>query len=166
MARFGLSRKAEYAVIALARLAQQRRSAGDDVADPDERLMSARELSEAENLPLPVLSGLLKQLQRANLVVSRRGVHGGYHLPTDPERIRLASVIRAVEDGEPVRLARCCGPEAHSDHAHEAKSGEATTAMETCRIACTCPIRHAIQNLDRQLADFLESLTLAELMTD
>lgn len=156
MARFGLSRKAEYAVVALAHLAHRRR------LEEGPRVMSARELAEAENLPLPVLSGLLKQLQRARLVASKRGVHGGYHLPVEPDQVRLASVIRAVEDGEPVHLARCCTP----DTGRPLASGEAREAMEACQIACTCPIRHAIQNLDRQLSDFLEALTLAELMTD
>lgn len=151
MARFGLSRRIDYAVIALARLAQ-RREAGD--GDAAAGLLSARELAEADGLPLPVLGGLLKQLHRAGLVASRRGVRGGYWLREAPERVRLAAVIRAVEQSEPVQLARCCGPDGPGHH------------DDACRIACNCPIRHAIQDLDRRLSRFLEELTLAELLAD
>ncbi|MEX0654111.1 MAG: Rrf2 family transcriptional regulator [Phycisphaeraceae bacterium] len=168
MARFGLSRKTEYALLALTRLAQQREAGAAPGVTPGALgvpgaapgapgVLSARDLAESEAVPLPVLSGLLKQLQRAGLVASRRGVRGGYHLSTAPDKVHLAAVIRAVEAGEPVRLTRCCGVDGQADEAE----GDAS-----CRIACTCPIRHAIQALDRRLSGFLEQLTLADLMAE
>ncbi|MFP4144759.1 MAG: RrF2 family transcriptional regulator [Phycisphaeraceae bacterium] len=139
---FGLSRKSDYAIVALARLARG--------GWPPRRL-SAREIAEADDLPLALLSGLLQQLQHAELVSARRGVGGGYCLAVPPDEIRLAEVIRAVEGSEPVRLAACCGPQ------EEDEPGG-------CRIEARCPITLAIQRLNRRLGGLLEQTTLQELL--
>lgn len=142
---FGLSRKTDYAVMALARLAACRRE------DPS-AVLSARELAKADGLPAALLGGLLKELQRAGILTSRRGVRGGYALAADPEQIRLGDVIRAVEGPQLVQLVVCCG-----------KDGE-VSQVDGCRIITRCPISRAMRRLNRQLGRFLEQMTLAELL--
>lgn len=143
---FGLSRKVDYAVVALARLVLL--EAGP-AAEADS--VSARELAEADDLPAALLSSLLKRLQRAGIVRSQRGAHGGYVLAHQPEQIRLGDVIRAVDDLQPVRLTMCCG----------GGSGE---SAEQCQIMARCPITRPMQRLNGRMSAFLDEMTLADLL--
>jgi len=83
--------------LALSELA--RRWAGG--ADP----LSARELAVRFALPGALLTNVLKDLGKAKLVASTRGVHGGYRLALDPADISVIDVVTAV-DG-PIRLTAC-----------------------------------------------------------
>lgn len=81
-----ISAKADYAVRAAAELA----SAGDEP-------VKGERIAEAQDIPLQFLEHILLELKHARLVRARRGARGGYWLAKDPEEIRLADVIRAVE---------------------------------------------------------------------
>ena len=58
---------------------------------------SVREIAERTVLPQPYLEQILLALKGAGLVVSKRGVGGGYVLARDPSEIRLAEIVRAVD---------------------------------------------------------------------
>lgn len=149
---FGLSRKTEYALIALARLA---RGEGERPAVP------ARALAAADELPAALLSGVLKRLQQAGVLASKRGSRGGYYLADAPEAIRLADVIAAIEGPEPLRLTPCCEqdeptqPGEKDGHEHDG-----------CPIMCRCPITGAIRGLNHRMHSFLQQLTLADLLEE
>ena len=81
-----LSRKTEYALVALAHLAEQ-----------PARVASAREIAAAHDLPLPMVMNLLKNLQAHDLLRSTRGVKGGYQLNADLNAIGLYDFIAMVE---------------------------------------------------------------------
>ena len=70
-----------------------------------QRQVSAQQLGKELGLPTPTVAALLKKLTRAGLVVSARGVGGGYRLARDPKAISVAQVIRAIEG--PVALTQC-----------------------------------------------------------
>ena len=91
MGMLSLTRKTEYALIALSHLA----------SEPN-RLASARGIADIYRIPLPVLTNVLKTLNRCELIKSERGARGGYRLAQEPKDISLASLIRAVEG--PIRL--------------------------------------------------------------
>ncbi len=133
-----LTRKTDYALVALARLAEH--------AGPEP--MSARELAEGIHAPRALLTAVLKQLQHAGLVSSRRGVHGGYALSRAPEAINMLEVIAAVEG--PVQLTLCCGDE-HDDEV-------------PCSIEAHCQIGTQVQRLNQRLNAFLEETFLADLI--
>ena len=84
---------------------------------PAEALRTAHELAERSRLVLPTVSKLLKQLARAGLVDSFRGVHGGYRLAREPARISVAEIVAAIEG--PFGVTECsvhqgqCGDESH-----------------------------------------------------
>ena len=61
-----LTKKTDYALIALSELARR-----------EAEVLSVRELSERHRMPLPLLTNILKNLTRAGIVVSVRGVLGG-----------------------------------------------------------------------------------------
>src|SRR5579864_457389 len=89
-----MSKLADYGTVIMTAIAR----------DPDS-VHSASSLAAATGVAMPTVSKVLKTLSRGGLVVSVRGVNGGYLLPRPPERITLADVIAAV-DG-PFGMTEC-----------------------------------------------------------
>ncbi len=56
-------------------------------------------LSRVEAVPANFLAQLLGELKTAKLVVSRRGITGGFLLARAPDRITLLDIIEAVDGG-------------------------------------------------------------------
>ncbi len=82
------SRAAEYAIRAMTYLALQ----------PTGKLTGAREISQAEQIPMPFLWKILQNLARRKLVRSFTGVGGGYVLARPAGDICVWDVLRATED--------------------------------------------------------------------
>ena len=82
-----LSKRAEYALRALAAMARR----------PAQTVSQIEELSASEGLPPKVLEQILLVLKKADLLHSKRGVGGGYHLTRPPGSISLGDVLRAVD---------------------------------------------------------------------
>ena len=91
-----LSKFTDYGLVLMACIAQRQQ---------EFPLRTARDLSEQSKLPLPTVSRLLKMLMQGGLLVSRRGIQGGYSLAKEPEEISLLEVIAALEG--PVALTEC-----------------------------------------------------------
>ncbi len=146
MSTFSLSKKTDYALIAMTHLARQ---AG--------RLASARSIAEQYHAPVPLLTNVMKELAQAELVVSVRGARGGYQLARPVEQITLRQLIVAVEG--PLQLVQCVP-----------HLGESMTETESRQPACgmegTCPIRFPVGKLQLRVIEFLDGLTLAELVED
>ena len=123
----------DYATVVMTCLA----AAGDDV-------LSAQQLAERARLELPTVSKLLKQLAQADLVVSTRGINGGYRLARAPERITIADIVTAMEG--PIGMTECsahaglCGHESH------------------------CGVRVNWQRINHAIAGALASVTLADMV--
>src|SRR5215831_16506823 len=73
-----LTKKADYGLIALCHLAADR---GGRVS------ASAKDISEAYRIPLPLLSKVLQKLTRAGMLTSEQGTNGGYRLSRDARDI-------------------------------------------------------------------------------
>ena len=94
------SRKTRYAIMALTILAREYGQA----AVPMSRI------SEEQNVPIRFLEGIFLQLRNEGMLVSERGVSGGYRLARPPREIKVLDVILAM--GEKVRMISCldiCG---------------------------------------------------------
>lgn len=137
---FNLTRKTDYALVALATMA---RDVGM-VCQP----LSARQIAERCDLPLPLLMNALKELHRANIICSRRGVGGGYYLCRSPEEINLKQVIEALEG--PINITLCS--EVHSDDS------------QICRIVSLCQISSPMRKLNWLLVEFLAGVSLKHLV--
>ena len=61
--------------------------------------VSIDELSKAESVPANFLAQILGELRNGKLVVSRRGVQGGFILARAPETISLADIVSVIEGG-------------------------------------------------------------------
>lgn len=82
-----VSAKADYALRALIEIA---------VRD-DGRPVSAEELGRLQDIPHGFLQAILADLRRSGIVVSQRGQSGGWRMATEPGRVTVADVIRAVD---------------------------------------------------------------------
>ena len=94
-----LSKKADYALLAMRHLAAEPRA-----------VVSARELAEAYDIPAELLAKVLQRLVRTKLLESQQGLRGGYGLARKPDSISVAEVIQAI-DG-PFTVTAC----SESDH--------------------------------------------------
>ena len=108
------STRAEYGVRVMVELA--RHGGGDP--------LSLAEIADADGLPLAYLEHLVARLRKADLVVSRRGAHGGYLLARPAEEITMAEVVEALEGAiAPIECISegadgtlICSREAEADH--------------------------------------------------
>ncbi|CAL9597434.1 Putative HTH-type transcriptional regulator [Streptomyces sp. enrichment culture] len=82
-----ISAKADYAVRAALELA----AAGEGAP------LKAETIASAQGIPHKFLEGILGDLRRGGLVVSRRGGNGGYRLARPADTIAIADVIRAAD---------------------------------------------------------------------
>ncbi len=85
------SRSSSHAIRALTYLAMQ----------PLGKLSGTREISEREHIPRPFIPKVLLPLRRARLVLSSRGIRGGYELAVPPEQINLLAIVRCM-NGAPL----------------------------------------------------------------
>ena len=67
------------------------------LAREPKQLHSANEMAAQLGLALPTVSKILKALVQNGLLVSHRGVKGGYSLALAPEAISVAQIIAAIE---------------------------------------------------------------------
>src|SRR5919199_3916138 len=84
---FKIPQKTEYGLRAMIELAIHR----------GKGLISAREIAEAQHIPLRFLEQQLGALSKAGLVESFRGAGGGCRLVRDPAEIRIADIVDAIE---------------------------------------------------------------------
>ena len=81
-----LSKKADYALIAMKHLAQNARPS-----------TSAREIAEQYDIPIELLAKVLQRLVRTGLLTSTQGTRGGYTLSRAAKSISIADVIQAID---------------------------------------------------------------------
>ncbi len=132
-----LTKKTDYALVALAYLARRGRS-----------VTSSREIAAGSGVPCAMLTNILKCLTHAGLVTSERGSRGGYALAVEPGDITLHCLMTAIEG--PSHVVRCMIP-GQSD------------AGSACLLEKSCPVREPAKNVYNRLRKFLEGISLAEL---
>lgn len=122
-----ISKLTDYGTVVLAQLAAESAA-----------VCSAAEVAAATGLGLPTVSKILKSLARAGLVLSTRGVNGGYQLARAPGAISAADVIDALEG--PVSITECSASDSHCDFEEVCNVG---SAWQRINVA----IRHALEEV-------------------
>jgi len=131
---FRLSKTTDYGIVLMAQLASA----------PERTPLNARELAQSSDLPIPMVSKILKALAREGLLVSQRGAKGGYHLARLPEDLTVSEMIRVLEG--PVALTDCAIGPAHCSH------------------ESLCTVREPWQLISRVVEQALADVTLADLV--
>ena len=127
-----ISRLTDYATVLLAVLASE-----------PQQLKTAAALAQETRIALPTASKLLKQLQRAGLVSSTRGLHGGYQLARPAAQISAAAILDALEG--PVALTDC------------------SVGHGQCEIEESCRVGRVWQRLNLAIRRALYDVSLAQL---
>ncbi len=128
-----VSKLSDYATVLLGHLAEDA-----------SRVRPAAELAELSRLELPTASKVLKLLASAGLVVSYRGVAGGYRLARPAQQISIAEIVEAI-DG-PIGMTECSLHEglcSHEDH---------------------CGVRAPWQRISRVVVAALREVSLAQMI--
>jgi Rrf2 family protein len=131
-----LSKKADYALLAMRHLAAQ----------ADRGTTSARELAESYNIPPELLAKVLQKLVRSRLLDSHQGTRGGYGLARSAAAISVADVILAI-DG-PLTVTAC----SEVDH--------------SCDQYAKCNIRDPLWRIKDRIVSALAATSVAELAAD
>jgi FeS assembly SUF system regulator len=127
-----MSKLTDYGTMVLAELAAN----GDG-------LSTAGQVADATHLGQPTVSKLLKSLVHAGLVVSTRGVQGGYTLARPAATISAAEILDALEG--PVAITEC------------------SSSRGGCDLESFCRVGTAWQRINHSIRRALETVSLADL---
>ena len=91
-----------YGIIVLERLASA----------PKNTHLSSRDLAAQLELPLTITAKILKSLTRHGILLSHRGINGGYELARSADTISVAEIVTALEgplpgQGNPTTIHPC-----------------------------------------------------------
>lgn len=131
---FRLSKKVEYAIIALQYMASK-----------ENELVSAKEMSENLNISFEFLSKTLQSLMKHDLVQSHQGIKGGYSLARKSDEITLSEVINCLD--EKSGIVECL----NSD-----KAGD-------CGRTTDCTIRDPMHHIQNKINNIFSNTTISEL---
>jgi Rrf2 family protein len=131
-----LSKKADYALIAMKHLAQKHRATST----------CAREIAEQYDIPLELMAKVLQRLVRSRLLVSTQGTRGGYMLGRSSSSISVADVIEAI-DG-PFTVTAC------------------TTDKHDCEQYNKCSVRDPLWQIRERIAATLGTVSLADMAAE
>jgi Rrf2 family protein len=128
-----LSKKTDYALMAMKHLAEQEQTYS----------ASAREIAEKYDIPVELMAKVLQRLVRHRLLDSTQGSHGGYTLGRLAVSISLVDVIEAI-DG-PFTITAC------------------STEDNDCDQFEKCSIRDPLWKIREQIAEALGTVSIAEM---
>ncbi len=128
-----ISKKTEYAIIALV----------DIAGNGKQTLVTAKDLSERYNIPREILGKVLQSLAKKNLIDSHQGVKGGYELLVPLNEININRIIQTV-DG-PIQLVDCAMEESHN-----------------CGQLDFCNIKSPMEFIQSELIKFFDNITLQD----
>ena len=131
-----LSKKADYALIAMKHLAMR----------SDAASASAREIAEQYDIPIELMAKVLQQLARRGLLTSHQGTRGGYRLARGSSAISVADIIQAI-DG-PLTVTAC------------------STEAENCGQYAKCSVRDPLWRIKDRIVAALSTCSLQEIATD
>jgi Rrf2 family protein len=131
-----LSKKADYALIAVKHLATQQ----------EQRACSAHEIAQEYSISSTLMAKVLQTLARHGLVSARHGAAGGYQLAKSPEQLSALEVISAIEG--PVQITSCVSSHGPCD------------AMDRCSV------REPLRRVNDGILQLLSALKISQLSED
>lgn len=130
-----LSKLTDYAIILLSVLSKD-----------SAHCYSASTLSSMTAIPEPTTAKILKILSAGNLVLSIRGVHGGYKATGSYDDVPLTKIIEVMEGD--IAITDC-----------------ASKAEHECNIKGSCPMDGCWNEVNRALYETLNGIKLSSLLS-
>ena len=104
-----------------------------------------KEIAERQDISLKYLEKILPALAKNNFIEGVHGKGGGYKLTRSPEQYRVGDILRLTEgDLAPVACLEC--------------------NAAPCQRTAECRTRPMWHALDKMINDYLDSVTIADLM--
>jgi Rrf2 family protein len=130
-----LTKKTEYALLSLISIAQNKTPKNVDI------------LSKELNIPKSYLAKILQGFAKNHILNSYKGVNGGFTLNVLPENLTILKISEISEDKAPSVFE--CSP-----------------SLDCCpsNNASTCNLWPVLNNLQHKIDDFLNSLTLKDII--
>ena len=129
-----LNRMTDYAIVVLGALAHRR---GE--------VMATAQIAALTGLAQPTVAKVAKHLQGGDLLVTRRGVNGGYLLQGSPEDISLVRIIESIEG--PIAVNGCVDG-----------------AQDPCAVANCCFMSNQWNKVNAAIRAAIDDITLADLI--
>ena len=130
-----LSKKADYALIAMNHLARKQGSPSAST--------SARDIAERYDIPIELMAKVLQRMVRTGLLISTQGTRGGYMLSRAASSISVVDVIQAI-DG-PFTITAC------------------STERHNCDQYSKCNVRGPLWQIRERIVTTLGTVSLAEM---
>lgn len=119
-----------------------------DIGEREEQgFITLKEIADRQDISRKYLEQIVPILNQAGLLKANRGYKGGYRLGRPADEITVADVLKATEGA---LVTNPC---------LEKASGE-------CVRIANCPSSKLWQGLEKVVNDYLESITLADLIKD
>lgn len=131
-----ITRECDYAVRVIRALAGEER-------------LSVSEICERESITAPFAYKILKKLQKARIVKGYRGVHGGYSMNRDLNRLTLFDVYHAIDPD--MFIIECLNPRYQCVRNDE-------------RRGMPCQIHWELENIQEELWNMLKRNSLQYLL--
>jgi Rrf2 family protein len=133
---FKLSKKVEYGLMAIKYIASQ----------GEFNPCSAKAISRKNKIPYDLLSKILQRLKNEKILISVKGIKGGYKLTKTPDKISLSTVFNAIEG---TNYILDCGMHDNPD---------------SCSIYESCIISDPMQKIQRSIINYFNSTKLSEIV--
>ena len=134
-----LTKKTDYGLIALKHLASRQRQSDQSV--------SAKEVSEAYGIPLPLLAKILQKLGKNGFRFRQnRGPTAVYRLSRPAALISTLEVVRAIEG--PVILANCFTEHSRCGHSER------------------CSVKRPLQRIQEEILRLLQNVTVEDMLDE
>ena len=131
---FRLNKLTDYGIVLMTHVA----------SSPQPSLHSARELATGTQLPPATVGKIVRDLVEHRLLVSHRGMKGGYTLARPAEKISVAEIIDALEG--PIGFTEC------------------NSAPGCCELEPSCTVRSNSLVISRALRRTLAEIRLTDLI--
>ncbi|MFN3454779.1 MAG: RrF2 family transcriptional regulator [Pseudobdellovibrio sp.] len=135
-----LSKKVEYALMALKYFSEQQTSLRNEAIET----LTAKQIADATHAPAEVTARVLQVLSSHGILKAEYGVNGGYKLAKDLSQITVHDLVTIVEGSS--ELAKCLGSET------------------SCELVKNCTILSPVQNLNKKVQNFYKSISLEEVL--
>lgn len=117
----------------------------DLAENSDSDYIPMKKIAERQNISLKYLERILPSLAKSNLIEGVHGKGGGYKLTREPKEYRVGEILRLTEgDLAPVACLEC--------------------NAEPCKHTAECRTRPMWEKLNVLINDYLDSVTIEDLM--
>jgi Rrf2 family protein len=112
---------------------------------PEDGIALRNDVARIQGIPPSFMAKILRNLAKAGLLRSTRGVHGGFTLGRPATEISLLDIVEAIEG--PLGIVDCM------------------TEPCACEMADDCPAQPVWESVQTQMANVLSAATLEDLVS-